>query len=144
MKMISSIRNRFLSLVSLTLISITSFSGCAGNTLTKYDESTYQQVTFIKPQILATYDTFKVDPLNQPKIDETDLKLAQLQTYVSGKGLGNADMTQQVESIQKLFRKHVAARKRDGVWNDVVTDNHKEIISEACDLAIKTEAAKNK
>jgi hypothetical protein len=143
MNMAPTFRNHFLSIATLA-ISMTAMTGCGGNALTKYDENTYQQVTFVKPQILATYDTFKTDPLNQPKIDETDLKLAQLQTYEAGKGPANVEMTQQVESIQKLFRKHVAERKRDGVWNEVVTNDHKEIISEACDLAIKTEAAKNR
>lgn len=118
--------------------------GCSGPQLARYDETTYQRVTFAKPEVLAVYDTFKIDPIDEGKVGEIDLKLAQIREYEAGKGAPNVDMTHQVELIQGMFKKHVAERRRDGPWNDANLGNHKDAISKAFDIAIKTEQAKNK
>ncbi len=141
---ITKVGNRFRAMAAVWMIATAALSACGGVSVTKYDDHTYQQVAFVKPEILAVYDSFKIDPINDAKVEGVDLKLAQYQTYEAGKGPANIEMTQQLETIQKLFKKHVAERKRDGPWNDTVIGNHKEIISEACDIAIKTERAKNK
>lgn len=118
--------------------------GCAGVQLAKYDDRSYQQVTFVKPEILAVYDTFAVDPINEAKVEAVDLKLAQYQAYEAGKGPANSDMTRQVENVQALYKKHVSERRRDGPWNPTNIANHKETITDACDITIRTEQAKNK
>jgi hypothetical protein len=121
-----------------------SLSGCAGVQVAKYDEQSYQQVAFVKPEILAVYDTFTVDPINEAKVEAVDLKLAQYHSYEAGKGPANAEMTQQIGHVQELYKKHVAERRRDGPWNATNLANHKETITDACDIAIKTERVKNK
>jgi hypothetical protein len=118
--------------------------GCGGPQLARYDVTTYQNITFEKPEVLALYDTFRVDPINENKFNDVDLKLAQIREYEAGKGPGNVDMTQQIESIKSMFEKHVAERRRDGPWNEANLGNHKDAISDAFDVAIKTEQAKNK
>lgn len=130
--------------LAVAVLGSLSMSGCSGVPITKYDDRSYQQITFVKPEILAVYDTFTVDPIDEAKVSAVDLKLAQYQAYESGKGPTNTEMTQQVEHMQALYRKHVAERRRDGPWNATNLANHKETIVEACDIAIKTEQAKNK
>ena len=73
--------------------------GCPGPQLVHYDETTYQHLTFVKPEILALYDTFKIDPVNDSKISDIDLKIVQIREYEAGKGAGNVDMTHQVDLI---------------------------------------------
>lgn len=120
------------------------FTACGGPQLNRYDATTYQNLTYEKPEVLALYDSFGTDPINDGKVNDVGLKLSQIHEYEAGKGAGNIDMTHQVESIQKLFQKHVSERRRDGAWNATNLTNHKETISEAFDIAIKTEQAKNK
>ncbi len=134
-------RNFFLPLYFLFLFPLV---GCPGPQLVRYDETTYQHLTFVKPEILALYDTFKMDPLNDNKIGDVDLKVAQIREYEAGKGPGNADMTHQIDLVQTMFKKHVAERRRDGPWNDANLGNHKEAIANLLDTAIKTEQALNK
>lgn len=129
---------------ALLVLGVISISGCGGVALTKYDDRTYQQVTFAKPEVLAVYDSFAADPIDETKISAENLKLAQLREYEAGKGAANAEMIQQVESIQNLFKRHTAERRRDGPWNETNLNNHKATISAAFDLAIKTEQAKNR
>ena len=120
------------------------FVSCSGPQLVHYDEMTYQHLTFVKPEILALYDTFKTDPLNDTKIGEMDLKLEQIHEYENGKGPGNVDMTHQVDLIQSTFKKHMNERRRDGPWNDANLDDHKDAITKLLNTAIKTEQALNK
>lgn len=142
MNLITTRRGRFAGLILLATAAV--LNGCVGAPIAKYDDRSYQQVAFVKPEILAVYDTFAMDPINESKVEAVDLKLAQYQAYEAGKGVPNAEMTQQVEKVQKLYKKHVAERRRDGPWNETNLANHKESITEACDIAIKTERAKNK
>ena len=131
------------SRLAFCAVVISSILGCGGVPLARYDASTYQSLTFEKPEILAVYDTFKVNPVDDSKVSAADLKLAQIHEYEVGKP-GNVDMAHQVENIQKMFDKHVAERRRDGPWSDVILSNHIDSISEVFDIAIKTEQAKNK
>jgi hypothetical protein len=118
--------------------------GCPGPQLVHYDETTYQHLTFVKPEILALYDELKADPINDTKISGIDLKIAQIREYEAGKGPGNVDMTHQVDLIQNMFRKHIAERRRDGPWNDANLGNHKDAITKLLDIAIKTEQSLNR
>jgi hypothetical protein len=105
---------------------------------------TYRQLTDEKPEVLALYDSFKSDPIDENKVSEIELKLAKTREYEAGKGAGNVDMTSQVESIQSMFKKHVVERRKDGPWNDANLGNHKDAIAEAFDKTIKTVRALNK
>ena len=136
--------HRHMQSIAAFVFLVTPLIGCGGPQLARYDATTYQNLTFEKPEVLAVYDTFKSDPINESQINAINLKLSQIHEYEAGKGSGNVDMTSQVESIQNMFKKHVTERRRDGVWNDTNLANHKDAISEAFDKAIKTEQAKNK
>jgi len=139
---IASPLRRFLA--PLVFVLVIPLAGCPSAQLARYNEATYQHLTFEKPEVLALYDTFKSDPLNDEKIRDIDLKLAQIREFEAGKGPSNADMTHQVDSIQNMFKKHVAERRRDGPWSDPNLMNHKDSIGEAFDIAIRTVQALNK
>lgn len=118
--------------------------GCSGPQLAKYDETSYRNLTYLKPEVVALYEGFKKDPIDEKVVEATQLKVAQAREYEVGKGLPNADMTAQVDTLQKMFKRHVEGRRRDGPWNDVAFQNYRDDITTAFDLTIRTEQAKNR
>lgn len=127
------------------LFLLLSLSGCAHLFgLAYYDPTTYKNLTDLKPEVMALYDTFTKDTVNAEKIDSIRLKLAQIYEYENGKGEKNAETTKQIEKIQGMFERHVNNRLTQGKWNDAHLTNQKENMAEAFDIAIQTERLKNK
>jgi hypothetical protein len=113
-------------------------------TLPYYDNTTYKNLTEVKPMVGQLYDSFTADALDQKMIEITRLRLEQIYEYEKGKGQNNQAMIQQMESIKKIFAGHVANRVGNGAWNDAALENSRENIFDAFDEAIATEASKNK
>jgi hypothetical protein len=120
-------------------------SGCASLPgITYYDPTTYKNLTDLKPEVTALYDIFTGDTLDNDKISAIRLKLAQMYEYEKGKGEKNKETYVQINKIQDMFERHVSDRLKNGKWNSAHANNQKQNISEAFDIAIETEAKKNK
>lgn len=120
-----------------------SLSGCPGLQLAYYDPTTFHSLTALKPRVLFLYESFTQDPLPEEKIAEITLKLAQIYEYEKGKGDPNRETAQQVQKILEMFGRHVENRKQ-GKWSKTFMVDAKQNVSDAFDLAIRTERLKNK
>jgi hypothetical protein len=131
--------------VSLSFLLLLS-CGCAHllGLVTYYDHTTYKNLTDLKPEVIALYDTFSTDSIDMTKIAAIRLKLAQIYEYENGKGAKNAETTKEVKIIQKMFERHVNDRLTEGKWSDAHTNNKKGNIADAFNEAIETEVLKNK
>jgi hypothetical protein len=131
--------------VAFLLLSVLLYlSGCAHIGITYYDPTTYKNLTDLKPEVTALYDTFTGDTIDNDKISAIRMKLAQMYEYEKGKGERNKETYLQINKIQDMFERHVSDRLKDGKWNSAHANNQKQIISDAFDIAIETEAKKNK
>ena len=109
-----------------------------------FDPTTYKQLTDLKPRVQLLYDKFTEEKVDQKIIEEIRLKFAQIYEYEKGKGVKNVETYSQIDLIRKIFERQVHDRLQNGVWSEVHLQNQKENISEAFDIAIKTENLKNK
>jgi hypothetical protein len=136
--------SRIAAAASLLLI-ITCLSSCAYMTgITYYDSTTYKSLTDLKPEVIALYDSFKDTAVDNGRISEIRLKQAKIYEYEKGKGEKNKETFEQMRIIQSMLERHVNDRLQNGKWSSQHADNQKKIIAEAFDIAIKTEALKNK
>jgi len=120
-------------------------SGCVHiGGITYYDPTTYKDLTDLKPEVATLYDTFTGDTIDNDQISAIRLKLAQMYEYERGKGEKNKETYTQINIIQTMFERHVSDRINGGKWSMTHANNQKETIAEAFDIAIKTEALKNK
>jgi len=120
--------------------------GCAGifSGISYFDPTTYKNLTDLKVEVLALYDTFTGDSLNTSQIASIRLKLAQVYEYENGKGEKNKETREQVKIIQNIFNDHLNERLSGAKWNQPHLGNQKQIIAQAFDIAIQTEMLKNK
>ncbi len=137
----STIASRLVCGLLLTLA--VSLSGCSASRLSYYDPTTFHGLTALKPKVVALYDTFTQDPLQEDKLAEIRLELAQIVEYEKGKGESNRETAQQVQKIREIFDRHVENRKQ-GKWSKVFMEEAQQNIGDAFDLAIRTERLKNK
>jgi hypothetical protein len=132
-------------IITSLLFAALCFTGCASlGFVTYYDPTTYKNLTDTKPEVLALYDTFPGDSVSQAKIEAVRLKLSQAYEYEKGKGDKNKETYEQIKKIQDMFERHVKERLTDGKWNETHTNNKKQNIADAFDIAIQTERLKNK
>lgn len=117
-------------------------SSCA--TLSYYDPTSYKSLTEIKPSVAYLYESFKESSFDDEKVVPVRLRLDQIYEYEKGKGIGNQESAGQIEEIRGMFQDHLVNRKKQGVWNETQYQNALGNIMEAFDVAIKTEALKNK
>ena len=111
---------------------------------TYYDITTYKNLTDLKPEVIALYETFTQESVDSERITDTRLKFAQIYEYEKGKGVRNRETYSQIKIIQEMFERHVEDRMKGKKWNEAHSNNMKQNIAEAFDIAIKTEARKNK
>lgn len=109
-----------------------------------YDPTTYKNLTDVKPEVAALYDTFANDPADSGRIAAVRLTLARIYEYEKGKGEKNAETTRQIQIIQGMFERHMEDRLKTGKWSATHLANKKDNIAEAFDTAIQTERLKNK
>ena len=104
MKQTPQLIRRSLAVLHLLAIIVILY-GCAGilGGITYYDPTTYKNLTDLKPQVLALYNTFTGDPVDSDEIDVIRLKLAQVYEYEKGKGEKNAETIEQIQIIQEMF-----------------------------------------
>ena len=112
------------------------------NCVTFYDQVTDQNLTELKSEVLALYDTFTGNSLNVEEIDAIKRSFVQILGYEKNKGKRNADTVRQIEIIQQMFEGHVDDRRSSGKWSTTHLNNQKENIAEAFDIAIQTENLK--
>jgi len=146
MKQIMRKRNLFTPVLFIFLLVCLSglyLQGCAATRISYFDQTTYKNLTDIKPQVLLLYETFTNEEIDTMLIDNIRLKLAQTYEYEKGKD-NNSETTRQIKKIQEMFERHVKDRFEKGKWTKEHLENKKENIEEAFDIAIKTERAKNK
>ncbi|MBI3811104.1 MAG: hypothetical protein HY283_02705 [Nitrospirae bacterium] len=109
-----------------------------------YDPTTYKNLTDLKPEVAAFYESFIEEEIDKKAIAAVRLKLAQVFEYEKGKGENNRETTRQIELIKKMFEAHVQERLKSGRWSEANFQNKKENIEDAFDIAISTERLKNK
>jgi len=109
-----------------------------------YDPTTYKNLTDVKPEVAALYDTFANDPVDSGRVAAVRLTLARIYEYEKGKGEKNTETTRQIEIIKDMFERHVEDRLKTGKWSATHLANNKDNIAEAFDAAIQTERLKNK
>lgn len=126
------------------LICAAILSGCAALQLSYYDPTTFRGLTALKPKVAVLYETFTHDRLNEEKIAEVRLELAQVYEYERGKGESNRETARQVQIIREMFERHVEHRQKQGQWSMTFMQNARQNIEEAFDIAIRTERLKNK
>lgn len=132
------------SLGPFLLISAVILTGCAALRLSYYDPTTFRNLTGLKPKVAALYETLTHDNLNEEKIAEVRLELAQVYEYEKGKGDPNRETTRQVQIIREMFERHLEQRRNQGRWSNAFMQNARQNIEEAFDIAIRTERIKNK
>ena len=136
--------SRRLPATSLILL-LLSLSACAPimGYVSYYDPTTYKNLTDLKPQVMALYDTFTRDPVDFDKIAAIRLKLAQMYEYENGKGPKNIEVAKQIKKVEDTFNRDVDDRT-SGKWTQPRLENAKRNIGGAFDVAIQMERAKNK
>jgi len=134
------------TLVAAFLYLFLALSACASflGFPTYYDQTTYKNLTDLKPEILFLYDTFASDSIDEAKIAAARLKLAQVYEYEKGKGEKNRETREQLELLQQMVERHIGDRVKGGKWTPAHVRNQKTNLAEAFDLAIATERVKNK
>jgi hypothetical protein len=118
--------------------------GCGSFLLPHYDPLTYQNLTDLKPEVALLYDTFADESLDTAKVAAIRLRLAQIFEYENGKGSANGATIRQIAEIQSEFATDVENRVTKGKWNNVQLEARKRDIAESFDIAISTEALKNR
>ncbi|MBI3989504.1 MAG: hypothetical protein HY347_07790 [candidate division NC10 bacterium] len=126
------------------LLFVAILSGCSLLQPSYYDPTTFRNLTALKPKVAMLYETFTYDPLNEEKIAEIRLELAQVYEYEKGKGESNRETARQVQLIREMFERHVEHRQKQGKWSVAFMQNALQNIQEAFDTAIRTERLKNK
>jgi hypothetical protein len=127
------------SLVFLLLFCV----GCPNAFLSYYDPTTYKNLTDLKPEVVAFYQSFTGDTVDQKQIAAINLQFDRVYEYENGKGQNNVETTKQVDIVRTMFRRHVQDRLANGKWTAADKDNKAANISEAFDTAISTERLKN-
>lgn len=143
----------------LTLLFMSLFlSGClmlSGNFPTYFDQKTYQNLTYLKPQILLLYETFGNTEskgkygIGKSRFDLSEIRhikllFAQLYEYEKGKGPKNEATIRQIEILQEGFLDHVKHRMQKGLWNEFDIEDFSNTMSVLFDKAIQTEMSKTK
>ena len=118
--------------------------GCSVSLLHYYDPTTYKNLTDLKPEVSALYESFIEEEIDKKTIAAIRLELAQVFEYEKGKGETNHETARQIELIRKMFEAHVQERLKNGKWSEANFQNKKENIEDAFDIAINTERLKNK
>lgn len=121
-------------------------ASCSYLQLAKFDNTTYTNLTQVKPLVFDLYDQFTKDVSEaelRAMARELLLRLQQMYEYEVGKE-GNIATAKQLEIVLGMFMRHVTNRWERGVWSVTHAQNNKELIGEALDIAIDTEGLKLK
>lgn len=130
---------------STLLLFLFSFASCSlFNSIGYYDSTTYKNLTDLKPQVIFVYGTFKEDEIHKNDINQLKLKFAQAYEYELGKGDLNKPTASQIKDLQDIFNEELKSRLEDGKWSELIYTNSVKAITRAFDIAIKSEASKNK
>jgi hypothetical protein len=126
------------------LVAAVVLNSCAALQLSYYDPNTFQNLTALKPKVSILYESFTQETIDNQKVDEIRLELAQVYEYERGKGDSNRETATQVRIIREMFIRHVEDREKRGRWSIAFMQNARDNIEDAFDIAIKTERLKNK
>jgi hypothetical protein len=141
------------------LVLLVLLTSCVG----KYDQFLYQQMTFIKPEVLMTYYDFTNQNIPE-SLPRMQLKIAQIESYASGKNT-NDEVSIMIVKIKNRFDRDVTERTskwitnsmfsvRNGqtnitkniymnnVWNPEYMLNKRNTMEMMWDIVIKSEASK--
>jgi len=112
--------------------------------VTLFDTTTYKNLTDLKPEVVALYQTFTKVTVDQPQAAQVTLKLEQAYEYENGKGTQN-DLTMiQFKLIKNIFKRAVDNRLQSGPWTTQAEADYEKNICDAFDIAIASENTKNK
>ncbi len=130
----------------LALLGTILVSSCSGllSGISYYDLTTYKNLTDTKPEVLLLYESFTSNAIDSTELRAIRLKLAQIYEYEKGKGEKNQETIRQIQIIRDQFERNVAERLAGGSWSEAHMRNTAENMSDAFDIAIATEALKNK
>jgi hypothetical protein len=118
-------------------------AGCPTVLISHYDPTTYKNLTDLKPEVAALYQTFTGETVDQGQIAAVNLQFDRIYEYEKGKGQNNVETAKQVDIVRAMFRRHVQDRLATGKWSATDRDDKAANISEAFDIAIATERLKN-
>jgi hypothetical protein len=129
--------------VHFSWLAATLLAACQLLAVSHYDPTTYRNLTETKPVVAQFYESLVGDGVDETELKRIRLKLAQIYEYENGKGADNADIVQQIEVIRRMFERHMSERA-NGPWTRAHMENERENMLEAFDIAIATEALKNR
>jgi len=118
-------------------------AGCPSILISHSDPTTYKNLTDLKPEVVALYQTFTGDDVDQDQIAAINLQFDRMYEYEKGKGQNNTETAKQVDIVRTMFRRHVQDRMETGKWSATDKDNKVANMGEAFDIAIATERLKN-
>lgn len=97
-------------------------AGCAR--VVPYDNVTADRLASLGSEMLALYDTFAQDPMDERRVEMIRAKLRATYDYESSKGERNRDTIRRIEALQLLFERHVVDRKAQQ-WTKTVAEQYK-------------------
>ena len=97
-------------------------AGCVPVVL--YDNVTADRLASLGSEMLALYDTFAQEPMDERRVEMIRAKLRATYDYEASKGKRNIDTIRRIEALQLLFERHVVDRTAQQ-WTKKVTDEFK-------------------
>lgn len=118
--------------------------GCAAGQLSYYDNETYKNLTYLKPEVEIVYNTYGTEEPHKPSINHVVVKMKKMVEYEKWKGEGNNPTYEQILIIQRMFNRHLKERMESSPWSRAHIKNKLGNMHDAIDIAIKSELLKNK
>lgn len=112
--------------------------------VTFFDTTTYKNLTDLKPEVVALYQTFPSDPVDTARIERVTMKLEQAYEYEKGKGSQNNSTLNQFDKLRSIFRRAINNRVKNGPWTPQAEADYEKNMVDAFDIAIQSENLKNK
>ncbi len=134
-------------LIFASLVLALTGAGCSDIPLSYYDAATYAQLTGLKAEATLLVESFDRKPVadNEAKIEAATLEFRKALEYEKGKGPSNAETTEQVEKLGRLFDGDVQEYRENGPAS-LGSKYFREaavVLGQAFDIAIATENLKN-
>ena len=129
----------------------------------KYDQFLYQQMTFVKPEVLMTYYDFTNNKIPD-SLSKMQLKISQIESYASGKSTDD-EVSIMILKIKNRFDRDVNERVNkcatnriyfiknnvtnvvtnislNNIWSSQYMSNKRTTMEMMLDIVIKSEASK--
>lgn len=134
-------RKLFIIVLLSVMLSACTSLGNYFKPVSKYDQKSYENMTYLKADVLMFYDTLNTG-VDEDIFLEFKIRFNRMKEYEFGKK-GNEEIADQLAIIFDLFSKH-CDEVRVKPYSEVMLANKKEIIGIAFDILIETEESKRR